>query len=94
MIPTEDQFTEKFVELCYSKKTTPLNMKCKYALLKLNCHYQKKEIFEDDSSIEHIIPESEGKDVNKVNILYKYGKSIKKLKKVLDFFRKFIIFMT
>lgn len=69
LIPTEDQFTEKFVELCYSKKTTPLNMKCKYALLKLNCHYQKKEIFEDDSSIEHIIPESEGKDVNNIGNL-------------------------
>ena len=44
-------------------------MKCKYALLKLNCYYQNKEIFEDDSSIEHIIPESEGQDVNNIGNL-------------------------
>ena len=69
LIPTEDQFTEKFIELCYSKKSTPLNLKCKYALLKLNCYYQNKEIFEDDSSIEHIIPESEGQDVNNIGNL-------------------------
>lgn len=69
LIPTEEQFTEKFVELCYSKKSTPLNLKCKYALLKLNCYYQDKELFEDDSSIEHIIPESEGQDVNNIGNL-------------------------
>lgn len=69
LIPKEAQFTEKFVELCYTKKSTSLNMKCKYALLKLNCYYQNKEIFEDDSSIEHIIPESEGQDVNNIGNL-------------------------
>lgn len=69
LIPTEEQFTEQFITLCFTKKATAANMKCKYALLKLNCHYQKKEIFEDDSSIEHIIPESEGQDVGNIGNL-------------------------
>lgn len=69
LIPTEEQFTEQFITLCFTKKATAANMKCKYALLKLNCHYQKKEIFEDDSSIEHIIPESEGQDVDNIGNL-------------------------
>lgn len=57
LIPSEEQFAEQFVTLSYTKKATASNMKCKYALQKLNSYYQNKEIFEDDSSIEHIIPE-------------------------------------
>lgn len=69
LVPTEEQFTERFVELCYTKKSTPSNMKCKYALLKLNCYFQKKDTFEDDSSIEHILPESEGGNANNIGNL-------------------------
>lgn len=69
LVPTEEQFTERFVELCYTKKSTPSNMKCKYALLKLNCYFQKKDTFEDDSSIEHILPESEGRNANNIGNL-------------------------
>ncbi len=69
LLPTEEQFTEKFLSLSYSKKSAPSNMKCKYALLKLNCYYQGKEIFEDDSSIEHIIPECEESDANNIGNL-------------------------
>lgn len=57
LIPSEEQFTDKFTKLCFTKATISSNIKCKYALLKLNCYYQKKEIFEDDASVEHIIPE-------------------------------------
>lgn len=57
LIPSEEQFAEQFVTLSYTKKSTASNMKCKYALQQLNSYYQNKEIFEDDSSIEHIIPE-------------------------------------
>lgn len=60
LIPPEEQFTNNFVELCFKKKTSPSNMKCKYILQRLNCYYQNKEVFEDDSSIEHILPECEG----------------------------------
>ena len=69
LVPTEEQFTERFVELCYTKKSTPSNMKCKYALLKLNSYFQKKDTFEDDSSIEHILPESEGGNTNNIGNL-------------------------
>ena len=49
-------------------------MKCKYALQKLNCYYQKKEIFEDDSSIEHILPEcNEGNVTNIGNLIMLEG---------------------
>lgn len=44
-------------------------MKCKYALQKLNCFYQQKEVFEDDSSIEHIIPECADGDVHNIGNL-------------------------
>lgn len=69
IVPTEEQFAERFVELCYTKKSTPSNMKCKYALLKLNCYFQKKDTFEDDASIEHILPESEGGNANNIGNL-------------------------
>lgn len=70
LIPQKDQFIEKFIEFSYSKKSTPSNLKCKYALNKLNCYYQNKEIFEDDSSIEHILPEAnKGKSNNIGNLI-------------------------
>lgn len=69
LIPTEEQFTEQFVALCFAKKSTASNMKCKYALLKLNSYYQKKETFEDDASIEHIIPECKEGDANNIGNL-------------------------
>lgn len=74
LIPTEEQFTEQFISLCFTKKATAANMKCKYALQKLNCYYQKKEIFEDDSSIEHILPEcNEGNVTNIGNLIMLEG---------------------
>ena len=69
LIPTEEQFTEQFISLCFTKKATAVNMKCKYALQKLNCYYQQKGIFEDDSSIEHIIPESHEGNANNIGNL-------------------------
>lgn len=69
LIPTEEQFIDKFSSLSYTKKSAPSNMKCKYALLKLNCYYQDKEIFEDDSSIEHVVPECHEGDVNNIGNL-------------------------
>lgn len=69
LIPTEEQFTEQFTSLCFTKKATAANMKCKYALQKLNCYYQQKEIFEDDSSIEHILPECNKGNVTNIGNL-------------------------
>lgn len=69
LFPTKDQFIEQFITLCFTKKATATNMKCKYALQKLNCFYQQKEVFEDDSSIEHIIPECADGDVHNIGYL-------------------------
>ena len=69
LIPTEDQFAEQFVSLCFTKKSTASNLKCKYALQKLNSYYQKKENFEDNSSVEHIIPECIGGNIDNIGNL-------------------------
>ena len=46
--------------LIYSKKENPSNVKTKYAINKLNCYFSEKEIFEDDGSVEHLVPETKG----------------------------------
>lgn len=76
LIPQKEQFVEKFIEFSYSKKSTPSNLKCKYALNKLNCYYQNKEIFEDDSSIEHILPEANKGESNNIGNLIIIEESI------------------
>lgn len=37
------------------------NVKCKYVLRKINCYYQNSEIFDDNESVEHILPECQDK---------------------------------
>lgn len=60
LFPSYSDFSKKFVELSFSKNDNPSNIKTKYAINKLNCYFSRKEIFPDDGSIEHIVPESEG----------------------------------
>ena len=56
-IPYKD-FEEKFVLLTYTKKENISNLKTKYAINKIASYYEGKEVFEDDGSVEHILPES------------------------------------
>ena len=60
LFPTFEDFYKKFIALTYSKKDNPSNAKTKYAINKLNCYLSRKEIFEDDGSVEHLVPESDG----------------------------------
>jgi len=60
LMPTLDQFREKFITMTYTKASTSVNLKTKYAIKKLNAYYSGKEVFDDHESIEHIIPESKG----------------------------------
>ena len=60
LFPSFEDFSKKFVTLIYSKKENPLNVKTKYAINKLNCYFSEKEIFEDDGSVEHLVPETKG----------------------------------
>lgn len=60
--PSYIDFKNKFIQLKYSKQGTPDNMKVKYIINKMYCYFTngKEEIFPDNGSIEHILPESSG----------------------------------
>lgn len=62
LFPTFENFSAKFVALSFTKKDKASNVKTKYAINKLNCLYSNTEVFADDGSIEHIIPEIEGEE--------------------------------
>jgi hypothetical protein len=46
--------------MTYTKQSTPSNLRCKYAINKLHCYFQNTEVFDDNLSIEHLIPEMNG----------------------------------
>lgn len=70
IIPSFDEFATKFSGLTYSKTDSAMNLKTKYVINRLNCYYSGKELFEDDGSVEHIIPESsEGKTLSIGNLI-------------------------
>lgn len=60
--PSYNDFKNKFIQLKYAKLDTPDNMKVKYIIYKMYCYFSngKEEIFPDNGSIEHILPESSG----------------------------------
>lgn len=60
LYPSYDVFAVKFKELFFTKKDEPTNLKCKYAVYKLNCYFCNKDVFEDNGSIEHILSETSG----------------------------------
>lgn len=60
LYPSYQEFENNFVKLTFSKKENPSNVKTKYALNKINSYYSNTEIFDDESSIEHILSESLG----------------------------------
>lgn len=60
LFPSFEDFYKKFISLVFTKTDNPSNVKTKYIINKLNCYYSGKELFEDDGSIEHLLPESEG----------------------------------
>lgn len=60
LFPSFEEFNRQFKTLRYTKKEDPSNVKTKYAINKINCLFSKKEIFEDDGSVEHLIPETAG----------------------------------
>ena len=70
LFPTFDSFSEKFVALSFTKKDKVSNVKTKYALNKLNSLYSNNEVFANDGTIEHIIPEKEqGNTLNIGNLI-------------------------
>ena len=70
LLPTFDSFSEKFVALSFTKKDKVSNVKTKYAINKLNSLYSNNEVFANDGTIEHIIPEKEqGNTLNIGNLI-------------------------
>ena len=62
LLPKQEEFIDNFVELKYSKRDLPTNIKTKYVLNRINCYYEDKELFSEDGTIEHIISEVEGEE--------------------------------
>lgn len=60
LFPSYVDFYNKFTELTYSKKGGPISLKTKYAINKLNSFFEHNNIFKDDGTIEHILPEKDG----------------------------------
>lgn len=54
------EFESEFIQLSYSKTMNISNIKTKYVINKISAYYEKNELFSDNGSIEHILPESEG----------------------------------
>ena len=70
LFPTFDSISEKFVALSFTKKDKVSNVKTKYAINKLNSLYSNNEVFANDGTIEHIIPEKEqGNTLNIGNLI-------------------------
>lgn len=53
------EFEREFISLTYKKKDNPSNLKTKYAVNKMASYYDESELFDDQGTIEHIMPESE-----------------------------------
>lgn len=60
ILPKYDEFEKAFIELTFTKRNTPDNLKTRYVLNKLNSYYARKEVFDDQGSVEHILPEMIG----------------------------------
>lgn len=62
LYPTFEEFKKSFLVLSYSKQDAPDNIKVKYIINKMECFFSpdNHEVFDDNGSIEHILPEKEG----------------------------------
>lgn len=69
LFPNYEEFEKEFIKLRYTKKNSQLNLKTKYVVNKLNCIYQNTRLFDDEGSIEHIIPEYGDDTLNIGNLI-------------------------
>ncbi|WP_017257598.1 DUF262 domain-containing protein [Pedobacter arcticus] len=66
LFPNYSEFSKKFIELTFSKKDHPNNIKSKYIINKINSYYENVDVFSDNGTIEHI--RSEKVDSESLNI--------------------------
>ena len=74
LFPSYDEFEKGFIKLSFTKKDSASNLRTKYALNKLNAYYQDEDIFDDQGSIEHILPEGDNNTLNIGNLILLEGK--------------------
>jgi hypothetical protein len=60
LFPDYQQFSKGFIELTFSKKDHPNNVKSKYVINKINSYFENSDIFSDHGTIEHIKSEKDG----------------------------------
>lgn len=61
LFPDFDGFKEQFIKLEYTKYSdSSANVRCKYVVHKLFCYFEGCELFDDEATIEHILPEGVG----------------------------------
>ena len=92
LYPNYQEFEDNFIQLEYSKKENPSNVKTKYALNKINSYYSKTEIFDDESSIEHILSESLGETTLNIGNLIVLEERLNKEANELSFKEKIKIY--
>lgn len=69
IFPNYNDFENKFIDLTFCKKENVNNIKAKYALYKINALYEDMDCFNDNCSIEHIIPEGSFDTLNIGNLI-------------------------
>lgn len=69
LFPSYDEFEKGFIRFSFTKKDNPSNLRTKYALNKLNALFSGNEIFDDEGSVEHILPEGDDSTLNIGNLI-------------------------
>ncbi len=63
LLPTKEEFVENFKELKFSKQNIPTNMLAKHIINRWEAILNDSDVFESESSIEHILDENSDNDV-------------------------------
>ena len=92
LLPKKEDFIKNFIELRYSKKDSPYNIKTKYALNRLNRYYEQEELFSEDGTIEHIISESEGDESLNIGNLIVLERKLNEEAEAMKFIEKVSIY--
>lgn len=86
------EFESEFINLTYTKRNSTDNMTTKYIINKIASYYEKKEIFEDDGSIEHILPESDDTKNNNIGNLILLEQGLNKDADCLEYIDKITVY--
>lgn len=86
------EFESEFINLTYTKSNNPTNVITKYVINKIASYYANKEIFEDDGSIEHILPESDDAKNNNIGNLILLEQGLNQEADCLEYIDKITVY--